>query len=98
MRRGVRETLGMCLAGDELLQLRAGLGVLDLHRRRLHEVRRRGKDRTTDAAVEGDLAATQPYDDDPRRVGGVPDLELVLHVQRHVAERTTLETHVGPLA
>src|SRR5947209_16037056 len=98
MRRGVRETRLRGLAGDEGFQLLAGAGVLDLHRRRLHEVRRRGQDRTADASVHGDLAATQRVDDDTGGVGRVPDLELVLHVQRYVAERATLEPDVGPLA
>ena len=34
----------------------------------------------------------------PARVGGVPDLELVLEVQRDVTEGATLEADVGPLA
>ena len=34
----------------------------------------------------------------PAEFGRVPDLELVLQVQRDVAERAALEADVGPLA
>src|SRR3954469_1307153 len=86
------------LAGDELLQQRATLGVLDLDRGALHEVRRRRDDRAADAAVLGDLGGADGVDDDAGAVRGVPDLELVLQVQRDVTEGTTLEPDVGPLA
>ena len=72
--------------------------VLHLHRRGLHEVRRRREDRAADAAVLGDLRGADGVDDDAGRVGRVPDLELVLEVQGHLAERATLEADVGPLA
>jgi hypothetical protein len=29
---------------------------------------------------------------------GIPDLKLVLHVQRHVAKSATLQSHIRPLA
>ena len=54
--------------------------------------------RAADAAVLGDLGGADRVDDDAGRVGRVPDLELVLQVERHVAERATLEADVGPLA
>ena len=76
----------------------AALGVLGLHGRGLHEVRRRRQDRAADAAVLGDLRGADGVDDDAGRVGRVPDLELVLEVQGHLAERATLEADVGPLA
>src|ERR1019366_4055084 len=54
--------------------------------------------RATDATVLGDLCCTDAVDDDASRVGGVPDLELLLEVEWLVAERAALETDVGPLA
>src|SRR4051812_44042830 len=72
--------------GDELLRRRARLVVGPLVVRRLHEVRARPVDLAAEAVVEGELAAAHRVDDDARGVGGVPDLELHLHVERHVAE------------
>src|SRR3954454_22332557 len=83
---------------DESLDPAAALVVGQLHRRALHQVRRRGDDRATEAAVFGDLRRTQGVDDDAGGVRGVPDLELVLQVQRRVTERAALEADVGPLA
>ena len=74
------------------------LVVVVLHRRRLHEVRRRAEQRAADAAVEGDLGAAHGVDDHAGRVGRVPHLELELDVERHVAEVAALEADVGPLA
>src|SRR6478609_7242572 len=90
--------LALDLALDELLDVGEGLVVEVLDRRGLHEVARRGEDRAADTAVLGDLRGAQGVDDDTGRVRGVPDLELVLQVQRDVAERTALEADVGPLA
>src|SRR4051794_29725587 len=81
-RAAVRSALD--LAVDEVLDGLAGLVVEVLHRRRLHEVARGRQDRATDAAVLRDLRRAQGVDDDAGRVRGVPDLELVLEVQRHV--------------
>ena len=53
--------------------------------------------RAADAAVEGDLGAAHRVDDHAGRVRRVPDLELELDVQRHVAEVAALEPDVGPL-
>src|SRR3954453_6919962 len=86
------------VAADEGLDEVAGLAVAVLHRRAFHEVGRRGQDRAADAAVLGDLGRGDGVDDDPGRVRGVPDLELVLQVERDVAERAALEADVGPLA
>ena len=86
------------LAADEGLDRGATLVVGALHRRGLHQVRRRREDRATDAAVLGDLRGADRVDDDAGGVGGVPDLELVLEVQRDVTEGATLEADVGPLA
>ena len=69
-------------AGSELLDHPVRVVVVVLHRRRLHEVRRRAEQRTTDAAVEGDLRAAHRVDDHAGRVRRVPDLELQLDVQR----------------
>ena len=66
-------------------------------RRRLHEVRRRAEQRATDAAVERELRAAHRVDDDAGRVGRVPDLELELDVERHVAEVAAFQADVGPL-
>ena len=44
------------------------------------------------------FAARTRVDDDAGGVRGVPDLELVLQVQRDVAERAALEADVRPLA
>ncbi len=66
--------------------------------RGLHEVRGRRQDRATDAPVHGDLRGADGVDDDTGRVRGVPDLELVLEVQRDVAEGAALEADVRPLA
>ena len=75
-----------------------GLVVVVLHRRRLHEVGRRAEQRATDAPVEGHLGAAHGVDDHAGRVGGVPDLELELQVERHVTEVPALHPDVGPLA
>src|SRR5690606_27661296 len=61
------------LSADEGLDRGATLVVGTLHRRGLHEVRRRRQDRATDAAVLGDLGRPDGVDDDAGRVGGVPD-------------------------
>src|SRR5215475_9574156 len=86
------------LVADERLDggVRVVVGIL--HRRRLHEVARRRKDRTGQLAVHGDLAGAQRVDDDARRVRRVVHLELELGVQRYVAERAPLHADVRPLA
>src|SRR3569832_902911 len=61
----------------------AGHVVRVLLGRALHEVARRREDGAADAAVEGERRGPHGVDDDPRGVGGIPDLELVLQVQRH---------------
>src|SRR3954453_20479693 len=86
------------LPADELLDGASGLVVAVLLGRRLHEIARRRQDRTTDSAVLRELRRPHGVDDDPRGVRRVPDLELVLEVERHVAERPALEPYVGPLA
>ena len=48
--------------------------------------------------VEGELAAAHGVDDDAGRVRRVPDLELELDVERHVAEGLALDADVRPLA
>src|SRR6266568_2721413 len=85
-------------AADELLYRLAGDVVAVLLGRRLHEVGRGRDDRAADAAVLGDLGGADRVDDHAGRVRRVPDLELVLQVQRGVAERLALQPHVGPLA
>src|SRR5450631_4723429 len=86
------------VTGDVGLEHGATQVIGALHRRGLHQVGRGGQQCATDATVLGDLGCTDAVDDDASRVGGVPDLELVLEVERHVAESATLETNVGPLA
>ena len=66
--------------------------------RRLHEVGARPVELAADAVVERQLQAAHGVDDDAGRVGGVPDLELELGVERHAAERLALQADVGPLA
>src|SRR5687768_13501412 len=86
------------LAADEGLDAFAAEVVGHLHRWGFHEVGGGGQDRAADAAVEGDLGGADGVDDDAGAVGGVPDLELVLEVQRDVAEGAALEPDVGPFA
>src|ERR671930_113967 len=62
------------------------VGTPTLRRRRLHQVRRRRAQRALDAAIERDLAAADGVDDDARRVGRIPDLELQLDVDRLITE------------
>src|SRR5436190_6638259 len=80
------------VAGDELLGVLARLRVVHLDRRRLHQVRRGLRERAAEAVVQRELAAAHGVGDDPRRVRRVPHLELQLDVQRHIAERLTLDT------
>src|SRR5699024_1012664 len=85
-------------AGDEGLEAAPALGGLALLRRGLHQVGAGRDERAADAAVLADLGRAHGVDDDAGAVRGVPDLELVLQVQRDVAEGPALEPHVGPLA
>jgi len=50
----------------EFLDHRVGYVVVVLQRRRLHEVRRRAHDGSTNATVEGQLGAANGVDDDAR--------------------------------
>src|SRR5580698_9364794 len=84
-------------AADELLDRIPGDVVAVLLGRRLHEVGGSRQDRPGDAAVLGDLGGPDGVDDDASRVRRVPDLELVLQVQRGVPEGAALEPDVGPL-
>src|SRR5437764_1361156 len=86
------------VALDELLDGVPGHRVRVLHRRRLHEVARRRQQRAADPAVHRDLAGPQRVDDDARRVGRVPHLQLEIDIQRYVAERLALQPDVRPLA
>ena len=86
------------LRGDELLHQPPGLVVGELHRRRLHEVRRRRGQRAADAPVEGQFGAAHRVDDDAGRVGRVPHFQLQLQLQRHVAKGAPFHTNVAPLA
>src|SRR5438094_515422 len=72
--------------------------VGDLARRRLHEVRRWSHDRAPEVSVKSELAAADCVDHHAGTVGGVPDLELDLRVQRDVAEGRALHADVAPLA
>src|SRR5262245_47680185 len=85
------------LALDELLDEVAGVVVVVLLRRRLHEVGRCRENRAADATVLGDLCGAYGVDDDARRVRGVPDFELVLEVQRYVAKGSTFQPYICPL-
>jgi hypothetical protein len=57
-----------------------------------------GRRSAADAVVERELAAAHAVDDDAGRVRRVPDLELHLEVERHVAEGLALDADVRPLA
>src|SRR2546421_6918695 len=85
--RGSAERLLTRTSLDVFLHALTRSVVRDLARRRLHEIRRRRHDRPSEASVEGKLAAAYCVDDHSRAVGRVPDLELHLGVERHVAER-----------
>src|SRR6204780_502661 len=86
-----RRALALALARDELLHEVAADVIAELLGRRLHEVGAGRDDRAADAAVLGDLRGTDRVDDDAGRVRRVPDLKLVLQVQRGVAEGLALE-------
>ena len=72
--------------GDELLGLLARLVVGPLAVRRLHQVAGRPVELAGDAVVERQLDDPHRVDHDAGRVRRVPDLELQLDVERHVAE------------
>src|SRR5688572_32366798 len=69
-----------------------------LHRRRLHEVRARTDECSTDAAIDRELAAPHRVDDDAGGVRRVPHFELELDRHRRSAEAVTFEADVRPLA
>ena len=83
---------------DEALDGVVRLVVRELLRRRLHQVRARPFERAADAVVERELREPHRVDHDPGRVRRVPDLELELDVERHVAEGRALHADVRPLA
>src|ERR1700689_4521894 len=93
-----RRALALALARDELLHEVAADVIAELLGRRLHEVGAGRDDRAADAAVLGDLGRAEGVDDDAGRVRRVPDLELVLERERHVAEGPALKADVGELA
>src|SRR5689334_3412200 len=95
---GGRAAARAALAADEPQRAQARLGVGELLGRRLHEIARGADERARDAAIERELGATHGIDDDAGRVRRIPDLELHLTVDRHVAERRTLHADVAPLA
>ena len=72
--------------------------VAVLLRWRLHEVRAGRGHRAADTAVKRDLRRAHRVDDHSGGVRRVPDLELVLQVERHVAERAAFQPYVGHLA
>src|SRR5687768_9829939 len=84
-RLGAHEGL-VVLAADERLDAVVGDVVVDLERRALHEVARRGDERALEPAIEPQLEAADRVGDDARRVRGVPDLQFQLGVERNVAE------------
>src|SRR5450755_5124649 len=92
---GERPALPLDLTPDELVDQVTGGIVAVLLGRRLHEVRRCRQDRAADAAVAGNLGGPDGIDDHAGRVRRVPDLQLVLKAQRHVAEGPALEPDVS---
>src|SRR5690606_26328414 len=95
---GRRGASALHLTRDERLDGRACGLVVALLRRGLHEVGGGGQQGAADAAVQGDPRRADRVNDDARRVRRVPHLELVLQVERDVAEGLALEADVGPLA
>src|SRR5215467_13805647 len=85
-------------AVDEAFQPHPRRLVRPLLGRRLHEIGRWREERALQPAIHGDLAGADGVDDHPRRVRGVPHLELDFQVDGLVAERAPLEPDVGPLA
>ena len=96
-RFGADERL-VVLAPDERLHPVERDVVVDLLGRALHEVAGRRDERPLQAAVEAELQAADGVGDDAGAVGAVPDLELELRVERHVAEGRALHPDVAPLA
>src|SRR5262245_61822978 len=78
------------LAAHELLDRVPGDVVAVLLARGLHEVPRGGREGPADASAPGDLGGADGVNDHAGRVRRVPDLQLVLEVERHVAERAPL--------
>src|SRR5436190_17427522 len=85
-------------AANELLDRLARGVVAVLLGWGFHEVRRGGQERPADAAVLGDLGGADGVDDHACRVRRITDLQLVLEVERHVAERAPLQPALGALA
>ena len=86
------------VAADERLDAVERDVVVDLLRRALHEVARRRDERALQPAIEAELQAADGVGDDAGAVGAVPDLELELGVERHVAVGRALHPDVAPLA
>ena len=86
------------VAADERLDAVERDVVVNLRRRALHEVARRGDQRPAEAAVEAELQTADRVGDDAGAVGRVPDLELELGVERDVAVGRALHPDVAPLA
>src|SRR6476620_5167794 len=93
-----RGRLALQVAADEGLDLFTGEVVVELLRRGLHEVARRGDQRAADAAVQADLGGADGVDDHAGGVGRVPNFELVFQGHRGVAEVAALQADEGPLA
>src|SRR5664280_2556277 len=86
------------VAADEGFHAVEGDVVVDLDRGALLEVRRRRDERALQTAIEPELETAKRIDDDAGAVGAVPDLELHLALERHVAERRALHDDVAVLA
>src|SRR5581483_8716148 len=89
---------GSVIAADEGFGALARLVIGELPRRRLHEIARWPDQRAADAAIERQLGAADGVDHDARRVRRVPDFELQLAIQRHVAEGRAFEPDIAPFA
>ena len=72
-----RATLAFCEGLDHVV----GHVIVELHRRRLHEVGGRPEQGATDSPIEGELGAPDRVDDHAGGVGRVPHLELELQVE-----------------
>ena len=72
--------------------------VAVLDRRALHEIRAWTLKRPGQTVIQRQARAADGIDDHASAVGRIPHLELQLEIERHVAERASLQADVGPLA
>src|SRR5258707_12833230 len=76
----------------------AAEAVAELFGRRLEEIRGWANDRSTEAAIQGDLGAANGVDHHAGRIRAVPHLEFGFEVERHVTEGRAFHADVAPLS